>query len=66
MPHMIQWGQAQIRKQLLPLKAQLEADLVANSKASGLQLLARSLTRGKDLDTKIRDALSAVSGCHSL
>jgi len=61
MPHMIQWGQAQIRKQLLPLKAQLEADLVANSKASGLQLLARSLTRGKDLDTKIRDALSAVS-----
>jgi hypothetical protein len=28
------------------MQAQLEADLVANSKASGLQLLARSLTRG--------------------
>ncbi len=27
------------------MQAQLEADLVANSKASGLQLLARSLTR---------------------
>jgi hypothetical protein len=48
------------------MQAQLEADLVANSKASGLQLLARSLTRGKDLDTKIQDALSAVSDCHSL
>ncbi|KAG6552860.1 hypothetical protein Mapa_005515 [Marchantia paleacea] len=72
--HMLQLAQSQILRRLSPLKAQLEADLSAMSRSTGVLMLARSLTRsGKDMDTKIMDALAAVNlaikmaeGCSSM
>ncbi|KAL3684666.1 hypothetical protein R1sor_002688 [Riccia sorocarpa] len=59
---MLQLAQSQILRRLTPLKMQLEAELTAMSRSSGVLVLARTFTRGgKDMDTKIMDALAAVN-----
>lgn len=73
MSNILELAQTQIQKHLLSVKAQLEVEITAGSKSSSLHLFARSFTRGKDVDTKIQDALAAVDlavemlqGCPSL
>lgn len=54
--------QSQISRRLLPLKAQLEADLSGKSRNNTLSLLSMSLTRSvKDMDTKLLDSLASVN-----
>ncbi|CAM6083172.1 unnamed protein product [Calypogeia fissa] len=60
--HMLQLAQSQIQRRLLPIKAQLEADLHAISKSNAVVMLARSFTRsGKDMETKLMDSMASVN-----